>query len=62
MTFLERIAPVLAFRTLPATILLVTIYVVLLTSVFVTDGLPGIPKDQKGLNLNQAYADLHKVC
>ncbi|KAJ7685578.1 hypothetical protein DFH06DRAFT_46853 [Mycena polygramma] len=61
MQIVEGIAKVLAFRTLPTTVLAVLVYVVLFSAVLVGDRVPKVPKDQKGLDLAQAYADLHHI-
>lgn len=41
-------------------VVLVT-YILILFLVFWTDVLPDVPKDQKGLSLQDAYLDLHHV-
>ena len=51
-----------SFRTLPTTFLAVLVYLAIFISVLVTDELPATPKDQRGLNLTQAYSDLRQVC
>ena len=51
----------LAFRTLPTTAVLVVIYAAIFTAVLVTDELPEVPRDQGGLDLDQAYTDLQRV-
>lgn len=61
MTIGEYITSVLAFRNIPTTILILAIYIATFTSVLVTDRLPNVPKNQRGLNLTEAYADLHQV-
>jgi hypothetical protein len=66
MTFRSFIAPALAFRTVPNTILIVVVYVTILASVFLTNQLPPIGKSEKlrkalGLNLTEAWADLHTI-
>jgi hypothetical protein len=62
MQIVEAIAKVLAFRTLPTTILVVLIYGVMLSAVVVRNQVADVPKNQMGLNLAQAYEDLHHVC
>lgn len=57
----DRIAAFTAFRTIPTTVLVLLAYLAIFTSVLLTDQLPGVPKKQRGLDLNQAYADLHHV-
>ena len=61
MAVRDKIAAVLAFKTLPTTVLSVLLYAILLSSVFVSDELPKIPRNQGGLDLRQAYDDLHHV-
>ncbi|KAF7311356.1 Peptide hydrolase [Mycena kentingensis (nom. inval.)] len=61
MQILEGIARVFAFRALPTTVLTVALYAAVLFAVLYTDEVPAVPKDQKGLNLTQAYADLHEI-
>ncbi|KAJ7864816.1 putative zinc metalloprotease [Mycena olivaceomarginata] len=61
MTLVEGIAKVFAFRTLPATVLAVLVYLVLFGAVQYGDRVPKVPKNQKGLDLAQAYADLHRI-
>jgi acetylornithine deacetylase/succinyl-diaminopimelate desuccinylase-like protein len=61
MTLVEGIAKVFAFRTLPATVLAVLVYLVLFGAVQYGDRVPKVPKNQKGLDLAQAYADLHQI-
>lgn len=61
----ERIRAVLGFKTLPVTALTVLVYAAIYATVLITDDLPAIPSARKqvkiGLNLNDAYADLHQV-
>jgi hypothetical protein len=61
MQIVEGIAKVLAFRTLPTTVLVVAIYTAIFGAVLYGDRVAKVPKNQKGLNLAQAYADLHHV-
>lgn len=61
MTLVQKISSVFAFRTLPTTVLASLIYLAIFISVLVTDDLPAVPKNRKGLDLDQAYSDLHKV-
>jgi len=61
MQFWQSISTVLGFRTVPTTILLILVYAAVFSTVLVTDELPDVPKDQGGLDLDQAYADLHQV-
>lgn len=62
MQFWHSASTVLGFRTVPTTVLLIVVYATIFSAVFVTDELPDVPKDQGGLNLDEAYADLHQVC
>ena len=50
-----------SFRTLPTTFLAVLVYLAIFISVLVTDELPATARDQRGLNLTQAYSDLRQV-
>ncbi|KAJ6525496.1 putative zinc metalloprotease [Mycena vulgaris] len=61
MQIVEGIAKVLAFRTLPTTVLVVLAYLLLLGAVLFGDRLAEVPKNQNGLDLAQAYADLHHI-
>lgn len=61
MTCTEKISKVLGFRTLPTTIFASLIYLAVFVSVLVTDELPNVPRNQGGLDLEQAYQDLHEV-
>ena len=65
MSILERVRPVLGYRTLPTTILLVLIYLIALVAIFVTDELDPVPhagsKKLKWLDLKQAWGDLEHV-
>ena len=49
------------FSPVPVSVLLVLIYAAVFTSVSVTDETPDLPKDFKGLDLDEAYEDLHIV-
>jgi hypothetical protein len=55
----------LGYRTLPTTILIVTIYVAAFIAIFIADILPDIPhqgsKKLQGLDLKQARRDLEHV-
>lgn len=51
----------LSFDKGPVTSVVLVAYVLILFLVFWTDVLPNVPKDQEGLNLQDAYADLHHV-
>lgn len=61
MTFTGVIHAILGFRTIPTSVLLVLIYAAIFSTVLVTDDLPNLPSDRKGLDLDQSYADLHLV-
>jgi len=59
----DKIASVLAFRVLPTTVVFVLIYAAIFISTLVTDEVIRIPNknNQRGLNLDEAYTDLHQV-
>ncbi|KAF7363856.1 Peptide hydrolase [Mycena sanguinolenta] len=63
MQIVEGAAKVLGFRAFPVTILAVLVYVVLFGAVHYGDRVPAVPslKDQHGLDLPGAYADLHRI-
>ena len=63
MTIRDKLYSALQFRTFPATIAIVLVYVAVYISVFVTDEVPSVPstRQQHGVNLTQAYQDLHHV-
>ncbi|KAJ7137774.1 hypothetical protein C8R44DRAFT_660823 [Mycena epipterygia] len=61
MQIVEGIAKVFAFRTIPTTVLTVLVYGVLFGAVLFGDRVPEVPKNQQGLDLAQAYADLHHI-
>jgi hypothetical protein len=60
MKIYEMFAQVLAFRTVPTTLLLVLVYVGIFSSVLITDNLQKLPK-KGSAELEEAYADLHQV-
>ena len=52
----------MAFGSISAvTVSLIVIYAFVFSVVLVTDRVPGIPQDTRGLNLEQAFYDLHQV-
>jgi hypothetical protein len=59
---LEKAAPVLAFRAIPTTLLALITYLSVFIALVVTDTLPTVPKNQGGLNIQQAYEDLRQAC
>jgi hypothetical protein len=61
MKIVEGIAKVFAFRTYPTTVLALLVYVALFGAVQFGDRVPEVPKNQKGLDLARAYADLHEI-
>ena len=63
MSIRDKVVAALAFRTFPATIAVLLVYVAVYIAVFVTDDLPSVPssKHQHGLNLDVAYQDLRHV-
>jgi hypothetical protein len=62
MGFLTGLSAVLAFRTVPTTILITVIYAAIFSALLITDQLPSVPKRTQGLDFQQAYRDLHEVC
>lgn len=64
MSFKGRFKQAIAFRPGPVTVLVLLIYTAIYISVEVTDDLPSVPDAgaRHGLDLDQAYADLHQVC
>ena len=61
MTIKAWLAAPFKFFAIPVSVLVVLIYGTVFTSVLVTDQTPNIPKDLGGLDLNEAYKDLHVV-
>lgn len=61
MGFLSGLSAVLAFRTIPTTILITVIYAAIFSTLLVTDQLPSVPKHTRGVDFQQAYRDLHEV-
>ena len=63
MRFRERAASILASRIVPTTVVFLVVYAAIYLSVLITDELPSVPpsKKQGGLDVDVAYADLHKV-
>lgn len=59
----EQVASFLAFRTIPTTVAFVVFYAVLFLTLTLTDDITTIPEPslQRGLSLDDAYADLHHV-
>ena len=49
------------FTSTPVSVLAVVIYAIIFASVLYTDELYDMPKNTKGLDVDRAYADLHKV-
>ena len=64
MAIRDRIASVLAFKTLPVTAVTLVVYAAIYIAIAVLDDLPSVPpsKGQLGLDIDTAYGDLHKVC
>lgn len=52
MSVRDKIVSALAFRTIPATVAVVLIYVAVYISVLVTDGVPSVPSSKHQLGLN----------
>lgn len=61
MGFLSGLSAVLAFRTIPTTILITVIYAAVFSTLLITDQLPSVPKHTRGLDFQQTYRDLHEV-
>ncbi|KAL1759812.1 putative zinc metalloprotease [Schizophyllum commune] len=61
MGVVDYLVAAISFRTLPTTFVAVLVYLAIFISVLVTDELPATPKDQRGLNLTQAYSDLRQI-
>lgn len=61
MKIRNSISTVVGFKAVSTTALLVLVYTVIFTLVIVTDELPDVPKNTRGLDLDQANADLHQV-
>jgi hypothetical protein len=59
--YLEKAAPVLAFRAIPTILLALISYLSIFIALIVTDALPNVPQNQDGLNIQQAYEDLRQV-
>ncbi|KAF8814879.1 hypothetical protein BYT27DRAFT_7081330 [Phlegmacium glaucopus] len=55
------VAPVLAFRTIPTTLLTLITYLSVFIALIVTDTLPNAPQNQAGLNIKEAYQDLRQI-
>ncbi|KAI0343578.1 hypothetical protein BDW22DRAFT_1356037 [Trametopsis cervina] len=49
------------FHPVPVSVLVFLLYAAVFTSVLVTDETPGVPKNQRGLDLCEAYNDLHAI-
>ncbi|KAF8552963.1 hypothetical protein OG21DRAFT_1442723 [Imleria badia] len=61
MSIRDRLRSVFAFNTIPTTVLLVLVYAAIFSTVLVTDNLPSVPRNTRGLDLDQAWSDLHQV-
>ncbi|EJD06808.1 Zn-dependent exopeptidase [Fomitiporia mediterranea MF3/22] len=63
MGFRDYVAAVLAFKTIPVMVVTVVVYAAIYLSIAILDDLPSVPsaRNQLGLNVDQAYADLHKI-
>lgn len=61
MTIRGRLGAIFAFNTVPTTILLVLIYAAIFSTVLITDKLPPVPRNTRGLDLDRAWLDLHQV-
>ena len=49
------------FTAIPVSVVATLLYAVVFASVLVTDQTPDVPKNRGGLDLDQAYDDLHVV-
>jgi hypothetical protein len=56
------LAPAFAFRAIPTTLLTLITYLSVFIALVITDVLPDVPKNQGGLNIQEAYEDLRQVC
>ncbi|KAF9002874.1 hypothetical protein BDQ17DRAFT_1399878 [Cyathus striatus] len=61
MKIIQFFSQLFAFRTLPTTILAFISYLAIFIAIFITDQLPAVPKNQRGVSLNRAYEDLHHI-
>ncbi|KDQ61200.1 hypothetical protein JAAARDRAFT_32197 [Jaapia argillacea MUCL 33604] len=61
MAIRDHIAKLLAFKTIPTTVLAVVVYFLIFSSVLVVEEPHSIPKKQDGLNLTKAWQDLHAI-
>ena len=61
MTFTHWLVIPFKFSAINVSALLLVTYAVLFGAVLHTDQTPDVPQDQGGLNLQQAYEDLHIV-
>ncbi|KAF8161606.1 hypothetical protein B0H34DRAFT_796365 [Crassisporium funariophilum] len=57
----DRFASVLGFRAIPTTLLALLTYLSVFVALIVTNKLPNAPKNQRGLDLKQAYDDLRHI-
>ncbi|KAF8627744.1 hypothetical protein AX17_006112 [Amanita inopinata Kibby_2008] len=57
----QPVGSFLAYRTIPVTIFVTVVYVVLFGATLWTDSLSAVPDDTHGLDVDQAYADLHEI-
>ena len=57
----DHLRSTFAFNTIPTTVLLVFVYAAIFSAVLVTDKLPRVPGDTRGLDLDQAWSDLHQA-
>lgn len=61
LPFRPLVHSAVTFRRLPTSIVLVVVYALLFAGVLVSDRVPGIPHETLGLDLEEAYLDLHQV-
>ena len=61
MAVLDWLVKLFGFHTFSVSLLTLLVYGAIFTAVLVTDQTPNVSKDWHGLDLDQAYLDLHKV-
>lgn len=58
---MTTVSAIFAYHKAPVSVLLFLIYSIIILSILFTDELPSIPSNLGDLDVNKAYADLHKV-
>lgn len=61
MRISDRLGAIFRFDTIPTTVLLILVYATIFSTVLVTDQLPSVPRNTRGLDPNRAWWDLHRV-